>query len=176
MSCNVSNDALSTSKQNPMTRKKSGSILKKQSSFRNKKKKKKKYNQDEQSTPGKKIKQQSVGFIVPDYDPSQEEKEHQQVVDEIYEAYNLEITVVHDGRDIPETEESLVGKTFRIEGDEVISFGSSNSATVVLPTEHFVKTEATIRMWGSQYYMFSGRKTETLGKKTCWCCILLCVV
>ena len=107
MSCNVSNDALSTSKQNPMTRKKSGSILKKQSSFRNKKKKKKKYNQDEQSTPGKTSKQQSVGFIVPDYDPSQEEKEHQQVVDEIYEAYNLEITVVHDGRDIPETEESL---------------------------------------------------------------------
>ena len=117
-----------------------------------------------------------MGFIVPDYNPSQEEKEHQQVVDEIYEAYNIEITVVHDGRETPETEESLVGKTFRIDGDEVISFGSSNSATVVLPTEHYVNTEATIRMWGSQYYMFSGRKTETLGKKTCWCCIFLCVV
>ena len=83
-------------------------------------------------------------------------KEHLQIVDEIIEANNIELTILEilgkeeDDSDDEEGKESLVGKTFTLDGDGVISFGSSSSSTIQLSNKYNQSSEAKIRMFGSQ--------------------------
>ena len=98
----------------------------------------------------------SVGFRVPENSPMQEGKEHKQVVDEILEASNIEVTILSV---LGDDSSPLVGQQFAMTGDNVLSFGSSSSSTVALPATDYKASEAKIRMWGSQYYLFTGRFT-----------------
>ena len=110
----------------------------------------------------------SVGFHVPTKENDTSIiKEHLQIVDEIIEANNIELTILEilgkeeDDSDDEEGKESLVGKTFTLDGDGVISFGSSSSSTIQLSNKYNQSSEAKIRMFGSQYYLFIGRSNNT---------------
>ena len=165
------NTALATPLKNPIIQKlghsgerhskQTSSILKKQGSLlKIKKKRKARFpnedndDNDNDDDNNSNTKHKSVGFRIAKNSPMQEGREHKEIVDEIIEASDIEITIIGG-------EKSLIGQTYKIQGDGVISFGSALNSTVVLPKQHYKKSESKIRMWGSQYYMFAGRDSDT---------------
>jgi hypothetical protein len=88
-----------------------------------------------------------------------------QVVDEIIESEELHVRILQGPGD-------LKGRMFELMGDGAITFGTREGSTVKLPERAadseagdghvYHSREASIRMWGSEYYLFTGRNRDAL--------------